>query len=279
MWVELAAGPVEYSDVGEGPVIVLVHGLFMGGSLWREVVPALAAHARVVTPTLPLGAHRRPMRPGADLTMRGQVHLLADFLDALDLDDVTLVVNDWGGPLFLTAEGRDERVGRLVVTPCEAFDNFPPGLPGRVSVLGTLNDLSIRLALRMMRVGWVRRTPLMFGQMARRPLPDDLVQEWTAPALADAGVRRDLRAYTSTHQDPATNVARTEALARFGRPAKVIWTSNKVMPREHGPRLAALLSADLVELADAYVMVSLDAPDSLARELLAFLPLSGPARR
>ena len=272
MWLELPAGPVEYEDVGQGPVIVLVHGVVMNSRLWRHVVPALASRARVVTPTLPLGSHRRPMNPGSDLSMRGQVHLLADFLDALDLQDVILVPNDWGGPLFLTAEGRDERVGRLVVTPCEAYENFPPGLPGRVAHLGTRNDLSTRLALRLLRVGWMRRSPLMFGWMARRPVPDDVIHDWTAPALGDARIRRDLMTYAGGHQDRASNVTGTEALARFGRPARVVWTANRVMPRKHGPRLAALLGADLVELPDAYVLLGEDAPEALAREILAFLP-------
>ena len=272
MWVELPAGPVEYSDVGKGPVIVLVHGVVMNSRLWRNVVPELATQARVITPTLPLGSHRRPMNPGADLSMRGQVHLLADFLAALDLRDVTLVPNDWGGPLFLTAEGRDERVGRLVVTPCEAFENFPPGLPGRFAHLGTRTDFSTRLALRSLRVGWLRRAPMTLGWMARRPIPDDVVRDWTAPALADARIRRDLMTYARGHQDVAANVAATEALTRFGRPARVVWTDNRVMPRDHGPRLAELLDADLVELPDAYVLLGEDAPQALAREVLAVLP-------
>jgi pimeloyl-ACP methyl ester carboxylesterase len=272
MWVELAAGPVEYEDVGAGPVIVLVHGVVMNSQVWRNVVPTLASRARVITPTLPLGAHRRPMQPGADLSMRGQVHMLADFLDALDLQDVTLVPNDWGGPLFLTAEGRDERVSRLVVTPCEAYDNFPPGLPGRFAFLGTRTDLSTRLALRSLRVGWLQRTPLTLGWMTRRPVPDEVIRDWTAPALGDARIRRELMTYAGSHSNAAANIAATEALARFGRPARVIWTDNRVMPRDHGRRLATLLGADLVELPDAYVLVSEDQPEALARELLAFLP-------
>lgn len=272
MWVELAAGPVEYDDVGEGPVIVLAHGVLMDRAVWRDVVPLLAPHARVITPTLPLGSHRRPMNPDADVTMRGQIHLLADFLEALDLQDAALVVNDWGGPLFLTAEGRDERVGRLVVTPCEAYENFPPGLPGRFATLGARNVPSARLAMRMFRVGWLRRTPPMFGWMVRRPVSDELARAWTAPALADTLICRQLVSYAQSHQDGPANVASTEALALFGRPAKVIWTDNRVMPREHGPRLAELLGAELVELPDASVLVSLDAPSAVARELLAFLP-------
>ena len=272
MWVDLPAGPVEYEDVGDGPVIVLVHGVVMNSTVWRHVVPVLAPRARVITPTLPLGSHRRPMNSGADLTMRGQVQILADFLDALDLREVTLVANDWGGPLFLTAEGRDERVGRLVVTPCEAFENFPPGLPGRFAYLGTRTDLSARLGLLALRVGWLRRSPMMLGWMSRRPIPDDVVRDWTAPALGDARIRRELMTYGGSHEDAVANIAATEALAGFGRPARVIWTDNRVMPREHGPRLAALLDAELVELPDAYVLLSEDAPHALARELLAFLP-------
>ncbi|KAB2361804.1 hypothetical protein [Actinomadura montaniterrae] len=69
------------------------------------------------------------MKPGADLTLRGQVRVVAAFLDALGLEDVTLVRSDWGGALFLTAHGLDQRISRLVILPCEAFGNFPPACP------------------------------------------------------------------------------------------------------------------------------------------------------
>jgi pimeloyl-ACP methyl ester carboxylesterase len=269
-WVHLPTGPISYIDVGTGPVVVLVHGVLMDHTVWRSVVPRLAEHARVITPTLPLGAHPRPMAEGADLSMRGQVHLLADFLDALDLCDVTLVVNDWGGPLFLTAEGRDQRVGRLVVTPCEAFDNFPPGLPGRTATVASATDLGLYLGLRMLRIGWVRRIPLMLGWMAKRPLTADLINSWTAPGLGDPRIRSDLRRYSSGSWSKADCIAATEALEHFGRPALVIWApENKVMPREHGERLANLLDAPLVEVDDAYVLLSEDQPVLLADHVLS----------
>ena len=112
---------------------------------------------------------------------------------------------------------------------------------------------------------------MMLGWMSRRPIPDDVVRDWTAPALGDARIRRELMTYGGSHEDAVANIAATEALARFGRPARVIWTDNQVTPRNHGPRLAALLGADLVELPDAYVLLGEDAPQALARELLAFL--------
>lgn len=269
-WVQLPAGPIAYTDVGTGPVVVLVHGVLMDHTLWRHVVPRLAEHTRVIAPTLPLGAHTRPMAEGTDLSMRGQVHLVADFLEALDLTDVTLVVNDWGGPLFLTAEGRDQRLGRLVVTPSEAFDNFPPGLPGKTAVVGGATDIGAYLGLRMLRVGWARRSPLMLGWMAKRPLPAEVIRSWTAPGISDRRIRRDFRTYTRNPWSKDEYIAATEALGRFGRPALVLWSpENKVMPFEHGQRLAGLLDAPLIEVDDAYVLLSEDQPALLAEHVLS----------
>src|SRR5215217_3363280 len=103
----------------------------MKGSLWRHIVADLRADYRCVVPTLPLGGHRLPMHPEADLSLLGQVRLLAEFLECLDLRAVTLVGNDWGGAQLLISEGCAGRVRRLVLVACEAFDNYPPGLPGR----------------------------------------------------------------------------------------------------------------------------------------------------
>ena len=82
----MPAGVIEYDEVGSGPPVVLLHGLLMDHTLWDRVLPLLPAGFRYVRPVLPLGAHRRPMRPGADLTLSGQVQLVADLLDALDLE-------------------------------------------------------------------------------------------------------------------------------------------------------------------------------------------------
>lgn len=113
--VELSAGTIEYEDTGgSGPVVVLLHGLAMDSSLWRHVVRELRTDHRCVVPTLPLGGHRRPMRPDADLSLRGHARILAELLERLDLPDVTLVQNDVGIGLMLAGE-RPERVARLVL--------------------------------------------------------------------------------------------------------------------------------------------------------------------
>jgi pimeloyl-ACP methyl ester carboxylesterase len=271
--IEVPAGLIDYDATGSGPPVVLLHGLLMDHTLWDRVLPLLPDGFTYLRPVLPLGAHRRPMKPSADLTLRGQVRLVADVLDALDLEDVTLVHTDWGGALFLTAYGWDKRVARQVILACEAFDNFPPGLPGRMVALAAGLPGGLQLAARQLRIGWLRRSPMLFGQMARRPLPDDLVRGWTEPILRDPGIRRDLLAYVRGPFDKKELIANTEALRRFTGETLVLWSpDNRVMPPEHGRRLAELLpAARYAEVPGAYVLSTLDEPETVARELGRFL--------
>lgn len=123
--VQLQAGTIRYQDTGgSGPVVVLLHGLAMDGSLWRHVVHPLRDEYRCVVPTLPLGGHRRPMRADADLSPGGIAPAPGRVPGRPDLREVTLVGNDSG--LFqLTAAQHPQRIARLVICSCEAFDNFP----------------------------------------------------------------------------------------------------------------------------------------------------------
>ncbi|MFI6867457.1 alpha/beta fold hydrolase [Nocardia sp. NPDC050406] len=271
--VDIPAGRIHYVERGAGPAVVLLHGLLMNHTIWDPVLDRLPEGFRYVLPDLPLGAHSEPMRPGADLSLRGLNQLIADFLAALDLRDVTLVHNDWGGGLFLTAYGLDERVGRLIVTPCEAFDNFPPGLPGKTAILASALPGGIWLALKQMRVSWLRSSPPMFGWMAKRPLSDEMVRGWTEPGLRDRRIRRDVLSYSRSPRPKAELIANTEALRRFSGDALILWSSaDKVMPREHGRRLAELLPGGrLIEIDDAYVLSMLDRPDAVAEAMTLFL--------
>lgn len=263
--IELSAGVVEYGDTGgTGPVVVALHGLLMDGSLWRHVTAGLRGEFRCVVPTLPLGAHRLPMRPDADLSGPGQARLVAELLDRLDLDGVTLVGCDWGGAQLMVAEGLDRRVARLVLVSQEAFDNVPPGLPGRVAALAARVPGGLLAALAPMRLRALRRTPFTFGWMSRRPVPDDIMDGWLRPALTDRRVRADLRRYLRA--TPADHVRAAQRLRDFDRPALVVWAAgDRVMPPEHGRRLAGLLPyARLVEVPDSYTLVPEDQPAVLA---------------
>ncbi len=270
---EVPAGVVQYDETGSGPPVVLLHGLMMDHALWDRVLPLLPEGFRYIRPVLPLGAHRRAMNPGTDLTLPGQVQLVADLLDALQLENVTLVHSDWGGALFLTARGLDHRLARQVILPCEAFDNFPPGLPGKMVTLAARLPGGVRLAARQLRTGWLRRLPMLYGQMARKPVPGELIRRWTEPVLSDPGIRRDLLAYCRGSFDKAALTRDTEALRRFQGDVLVLWSpDNRVMPAAHGHRLAALMPrARYAEIPGAYVLSMLDQPEAVAREMGTFL--------
>jgi pimeloyl-ACP methyl ester carboxylesterase len=270
--IELSAGTIEYEDTeGLGPVVVLLHGLVMDGSLWRKVVQELRTDHRCVVPTMPLGSHRRPRRANADLSPHGIAHLQAEFLEALDLRDVTLVGNDLG--LFqITAGLYPERIARLVLTSCEAFENFPPGLPGRAAGLAIKLPGGTFLLAQSLRLRALRRLPLTFGWMAKRPIPNEIFDAWLRPLQTQRGVRRDLSKYVHT-LDKGDMLAAAEGLRRFDRQALVIWAKeDRVMPPEHGRRLAELLPhGRLIEIADSYTLIPLDQPGELARAIRQFI--------
>jgi pimeloyl-ACP methyl ester carboxylesterase len=80
--LDLSAGTIEYEDTGgSGPVVLFVHGLLVGGTLWRKVVAQLDGF-RCVVPTLPLGSHPEPMRDRSALTPVGVADLLAEFIES-----------------------------------------------------------------------------------------------------------------------------------------------------------------------------------------------------
>src|SRR5215213_152987 len=125
--ITLPHGTIRYRDEGEGPAVVFIHGLLVDRRVWQPVADRLATDVRCVVPDLPLGSHTIPMNADADLSPTGLARLIADLLDALELEDVTLVGNDTGGALSqLVAARHPERLGRLVLTNCDAFENFPP---------------------------------------------------------------------------------------------------------------------------------------------------------
>src|ERR1700712_6018775 len=121
---------VEYADTGTGPTILFVHGVYVAGAVWNDVVAELGDGFRCIVPTWPLGAHGTPT-DGADLGAEAAARRIVGFMEALDLTDVTVVANDTGGGLVLSTLGDPtldtSRIVRLVLTNCDSYENFPPG--------------------------------------------------------------------------------------------------------------------------------------------------------
>lgn len=279
--VDVTAGTIQYEEAGaDGPTVVLLHGLLMDNTVWRAVTESLQADHRVIVPTLPLGSHRIPMRPDADLSMGGQARIVGELLDALDLTDVTLVGNDIGIAQVVAAD-HPERLGRLVLTSQEAFDNIPPGLPGKVAGLAARVPGGIAIAARSLRLTAFQRQPTTFGWMCNAPLPKDMVRSWTEAPINNRAVRTDLVKYVRTTDNDSVLNEAAERLRGFTKPALVAWSEHdKVMPMEHGRRLAELLpDARLVTIPDARVLSPLDQPDSVARLIRDFVRAEPALRR
>jgi len=273
--IELSAGTIEYEDTGgDGPVIVLLHGLLMDSSLWAGVLDELAADFRCIAPTLPMGAHRHAMNADADLSLLGIAGLVAEFLDRLDPHDVTLVGNDTGGALvqLLACDG-STRIGRIVLASCEAFDNFPAHFTGKMLALtGKLPPALFGLFMQQMRLRPVRRLPIAFGWLTKRG--DDTAAGWMKAVLQQREIRRDtVRMLRSVARQAQLLVDTARCLPSFGRAALVVWASeDRVMPPEHGRRLTSLLpDSRLVEITDSYALLPLDQPVLFARVIREFV--------
>lgn len=274
--IELSSGPIDYQDTGgEGPVLVFGHGLPMNETQWRKVVPRLGGY-RCVLPTLPLGGHRLPMNPDADLSQRGVALLLGEFIEELGLEQVTLVLNDWGGGQFLVSEGRAQRIARLVLVACEAFDNFPPG-PAKAMAQVCRVPGGVWLLTRLAGIPAFRHNRGGYGGMSLRGIPDEVMDDWFAPATRSRAVRRDFAKFATGAPDRRTLLDWSERLSDFDRPVLVVWaTEDRLMPREHGPRLAGLYpQGRLIEIADSSTLIPEDQPERLAEVLTDFLVQTG----
>jgi pimeloyl-ACP methyl ester carboxylesterase len=276
--VDVPGGSIEYRERGAGRPVLFVHGLLVNGDIWRNVVPVLAeAGYRCVTPDWPLGSHRVPM-PGADLTPPGVAALIASFLEALDLRDVTIVANDTGGALTqILITQHPDRVGRVVLTPADCFERFfPPAfamLPIAARVPGAVWAL-----IQSMRWRALQRLPIAFGWLAKRRMPNEIVDSYLVPSRRSAAIRRDLARFLRNVHKRHT-LAAAELLPKFEKPVLLAWaTEDKVFPLSLAHRLAERLpDATIVEIADSYTFVPEDQPVVLAEHILDFVRANATA--
>lgn len=264
---------IEYTEIGPAdsshPPVVFVHGMLVDHRLWSTVAQRLAHQGyRCILPDLPLGAHTVPVTDRSRLSPAGVAETIHDFLTALDLRDVTLVGNDTGGGLcqFLI-DAHPERIGRLVLTNCDAFDKFPP-FPFNVVFAVLRGPVSIKTLFTALRVKALRHSPLGFGLLA--DADPALTASWLTPARQDARIAGDLatmlRAVAGTD---LTAVA--PRLSRFTKPVTLVWgTADRCFTPALGRRLAALFPhGRFVEVPGARTFVPIDNPGAVADAIVA----------
>ena len=276
--VELPQGTIHYRESGSGEPLVFAHGLLVNGLLWRKVVPLLEADFRCIVPDLPLGSHSTPMSSDADLAPPGVAKLVVDFLDALGLDRVTLVGNDSGGAISqLVATTYPERIARLILTNCDAYDNFPPKLFAYLKPAAKIPG-GLTMLTQSMRVKPLRRTPIAFGQLTKSRLPDELLDDWIDPGLNEPGIREDTRKFI-LGIDPRLTEQAARGLESFRSPTLFAWApEDRWFKVAHADSLAASMpNARVVRIPDSKTFVSIDQPERLAGEIASFVRATEPA--
>jgi len=267
--VSLAAGTVRYRDAGQGRPVVFAHAYLTDGRFWDGVVDRLSDRFRCLAPDWPCGAHRVALNPDADLSPPGIAALIASFLEALELSDVTIVGNDSGGAISQVLVTRHpERIGRLVLTNCDTHENFPPGIfkamPPIARIPGGMSVLSAPF-----RIGPLARAA--YRGFVRNPLPPELIASWMEPSAHDAGIRRDLKKMTAA-MDKRHTLAAAEKLRGSQLPILLAWApGDRFFPISYAERLAGEAgNARIVEIPDSKTFVPLDQPQRLADEIAAF---------
>jgi pimeloyl-ACP methyl ester carboxylesterase len=256
---------------GEGPPIVFVHGLLVNANLWRKVVPRLEGFTRV-TLDLPLGSHLEPMPKDADLRPAALADLIADAIEALDVSGATVVANDTGGGLTQIMAGRrPEPVGAIVLTSCDAFDNFPPRFC-RIVRAPALVPGAIPIAFGGLRLRPLRRLPIAFGWLTNEPIDRQAEDSYVLPILTRGEVRRDLRRVLGG-LDPAETLDAAAKLTQWDKPALIAWSErDRFFPPAHGERLAKLIpGAQLEVIEGARTFSPEDRPERLAAAIAAFM--------
>jgi pimeloyl-ACP methyl ester carboxylesterase len=276
--IKLREGNIHYREFGEGPPIVFVHGLLVDGRLWRKVTPLLKDRFRCIVPEFPLGSHPEPLNPNADLSPPGLARIVAGFLEGLDLEDVTLVANDTGGAISqITAANHPERIGRLVLTNCDAFENFlPPAFRPMQWAAKVPGGLTAMMA--GMRFAPMRRLPNAYGRLIKRDFAGAPTREWVDPYLTDKGIRRDVIKVLKGI-DPKFTVEAAEKLRTFDRPTMLAWAvEDRFFKISFAERLAKTINgARLEKIEDSYTFVSEDQPERLAELIAAFAREPAPS--
>ncbi|MGB1582528.1 MAG: alpha/beta fold hydrolase [Solirubrobacterales bacterium] len=272
--VQLPQGTIRYRESGpdreqSARPIVFVHGFLVNGDLWRHVAPLLSSDFRCIVPDWPLGSHELPMPEDADLSPYGVARLVSDFIEALDLEDVVIVGNDSGGAISqILVTNHPQRIGALVLTPCDAFEKFPPfpynallaisKIPGAPSVVWhSMRPKIGRLAA--------------FRLLTKTGYDDEIVKSWIRPGLQDKSVRRDGVKFAAG-VDSKITMETAKKLESLEIPAMMAWARDCTFFKfDLAERLAAAIpDSRIVEIPDAMTFLPEDQPEALAAAITEF---------
>jgi pimeloyl-ACP methyl ester carboxylesterase len=282
--LETRLGPLAWQSSGQGPALVFFAGALANHDLWRDVVAALDDRYRCITVDLPLGAHPWPLSPGADTSAPSLARLLPDCLDLLGLDDATVVANDTAGGLLLLALASGHpalgRIGRLVLTNCDNYDQFPPDSLQKTAALARSLPGLARALVRLQAMAQTRSAAIRrrgTASVSARGLDAERAESFSGPAARDPRIAGDfVAAWGGFH--PQLLVDAAGAIKRFDRPVLLVWGDKcGYFPMPHAERLAAEFPhATLVPVPGAKTWVPVDNPAAVAEAIAGFVPAPVP---
>lgn len=272
--ISLPQGTIRYSDQGSGPTLVFLHGLLANNQVWSGVTSHLCSSYRCLALDLPLGSHEIPLHENADLTPKGVARLIADFLETLDLHDVTLIGNDTGGALSqLVIAHYPERITRLVLTNCDAFEQFFPPLVSPFHYGARFLGIQFaNLLAFIVHTRWGQRQ--FMAALAHRELSTVELDSFFRPLLTQPLVRRDMTRFLQAVSKHYTLEA-AQTFSRFHHPVLLLWgEDDPFFPRSLSTRLQnAFPNAHLTYLSNARAFVALDQPGAIAQYIREFVPI------
>lgn len=275
--ITLTAGTIYYYEQGSGRPILFLHGVIANGALWQPVLDQMNSNVRCIAPDWPLGAHAEPMHPDADLSIDGMIRLVVEFIDRMELEDVVLVGNDSGGALLqMIAARHPEKIGGFVLTPCDAYETFPPFWFSYLKWLGMTPRLCRLVARSMLALPVLQRSPNAFGGLIDRPFRTDETSPWLRPMAGSLAITRDMCQFLRSC-DPRQTLEAARRLGETSLPGLLLWS-------RHNPffkyTLAQRLENDLpnarLETIDGKsTFIAMDHPEWVAEHIQGFLAAKG----
>jgi pimeloyl-ACP methyl ester carboxylesterase len=276
--IELHGHPVTYHRAGDGPAVLLVHGITSSSRTWKTVMPALAQHYDVLAPDL-LG-HGRSAKPRGDYSLGAYAAGLRDLLVALDVPRVTVVGHSLGGGVAMQfAYQFPERVERLVLVDSG-------GLGAEVSLLLRAATLpGAEYVLPVLASGPLRGAGAavgsVLGRVGLRASADLRGMVEGFDSLGDAGARRAFVHTARSVIDPAgQRVDATDRLYLSEHvPSLIVWGErDRMIPVAHGRAAHAQMPGSRLEVfAGAGHFPFNDDPERFVALLHDFIATTEPA--
>jgi pimeloyl-ACP methyl ester carboxylesterase len=224
--IDTPSGSISYVEQGSGPVALFVHGVLLNGYLWRHQLEELKTLRRCIAVDL-LAHGDTTISETQDVSVTANAHMLAQLLDALKIEQVDLVGNDSGGGICqIFAALYPKRIRSLVLTNCDAHDNWPPEpfkpFVSMVAAGGLPQTLSAMLADKS-----VYRTAL--GPAYERPedVSDDTIETYLKPHLRSPQRTADLARFVNAFNCRHTMQIEKQ-LRGLQAPTLIVWGTDDI---------------------------------------------------